>query len=136
MPAMDDVRHGGRPLDPFLHAAVGEDRNGNTVTVLSTLARLGLEPWDVAGELADLTREEARIRLGGFLARSGDVPALGRDHGTVTQRLIDLLPKAPGRTVQAKASAGAMGILPMLAVLMLILFLIQTLFLGSDGAGN
>jgi hypothetical protein len=141
---MDDIRQGGTPFDPFLYAAVGEDRNGNMVTVLSTLARLGLEPWDAAAELAGLTRTEARSRLDGLLARFRDVPALGQDHAAITKRLIDLLPKAAGRHTgrhtgpvnDRVAQAGGMGIGPILAVLMLILFLIGSLFLGSDGAGN
>jgi len=144
MPTMDEMRQGGTPFDPFLYAAVGEDRNGNTVTVLSTLARLGLEPWEAASDLAGLTRDEARSRLGGLLARFRDVPALGQDHAAITQRLIDLLPKTAGRrvgrtterTAERTAPAGAGGIGTILAVLMLILYLINMLFLGSDGAGN
>ncbi|GAA0307007.1 hypothetical protein [Rhodovulum strictum] len=144
MPTMDEMRQGGTPFDPFLYAAVGEDRNGNTVTVLSTLARLGLEPWDAASDLASLTRDEARSRLGGLLARFRDVPALGQDHAAITQRLIDLLPRTAGRrvgrtterTAERTAPAGAGGIGTILAVLMLILYLINMLFLGSDGAGN
>ncbi len=31
-------------FERFLHASVGEDRNGYFVTVLSALARLGLDP--------------------------------------------------------------------------------------------
>jgi hypothetical protein len=140
MPTMDDIRQGGTPFDPFLYAAVGEDRNGNTVTVLSTLARLGLEPWDAAAELAGLTRAEARSRLDGLLARFRDVPALGQDHAAITQRLIDLLPKVAGRqtgrATERVAQAGGMGIGPILVVLLLIFYLIHTLFLGSNGAGN
>ena len=148
MPTMDEMRQGGTPFDPFLYATVGEDRNGNTVTVLSTLARLGLEPWDAASDLASLTRDEARSRLGGLLARFRDVPALGQDHAAITQRLIDLLPRTAGRrvgrttermaerTAERTAPAGAGGIGTILAVLMLILYLINMLFLGSDGAGN
>ena len=140
MPSMDDMRLGGTPLDPFLYAAVGEDRNGNTVTMLSTLARLGLEPWDTAANLADLAPEEARTRLGDLLIRFRDVPALGRDHAAITLRLIELLPIATGRraarATERPAPAGAMGLGSILAVLMLILYLVQALFLGSDGTGN
>jgi hypothetical protein len=135
MPTMDDIRQGGTPFDPFLYA---------TVTVLSTLARLGLEPWDAAAELAGLTRAEARSRLDGLLARFRDVPALGQDHAAITHRLIDLLPKAAGRNTgrhtgrvtERVAQVGGMGIGPVLGVLLLTLYLIHTLFLGSDGAGN
>ncbi|MCC5985238.1 MAG: hypothetical protein JJU42_12825 [Rhodobacteraceae bacterium] len=140
MPTMDDMRQGGTPFDPFLYAAVGEDRNGNTVTVLSTLARLGLEPWEAAAELAGLTQAEARSRLDGLLARFRDVPALVQDHAAISQRLIDLLPKTAGlragRATERLMPAGRIGIGPVLAIGVLILYLIQTLFLGSDGAGN
>jgi hypothetical protein len=140
MTSMNELRQGETPFDPFLYATVGEDRNGNVVTVLSTLARLGVEPWDAAAELSDLTREEARARLGGLLARFGDVPTLGRDGGEVTLRLIDLLPQASSRRVGqgagVSAPTGAMGMGPILAIAMIILFLVQSFFLGSNGAGN
>ena len=90
--------------------------------------------------MAELTRDEARSRLGGMLARFRDVPALGPDHAAITQRLIELLPKTAGRrtgqAIELPAPAGAMGIGPILAVVLLILYLVQALFLGSDGAGN
>lgn len=140
MPTMSDIRKGGTPFDPFLYAAVGEDRNGNRVSVLSALARLGLGPWDAAADLAGLTRAEARSRLGALLASFRDVPALGHDHAAITQRLIELLPtSADRRASQAMAptsAAGAIGIGPILAILMLIIFLLNSLFLGSDGTGN
>ena len=140
MPTMDEMRQGGTPFDPFLYAAVGEDRNGNLVTVLSTLARLGLEPWEAAAELAGLTRAEARSRLGALLARFLDVPSLGKDHAAVTQRLVALLPTVAGRlTGQATervASFGMIGIGPFIALLMLSLYLVHTLILGSVGVGN
>ncbi|WP_155326454.1 hypothetical protein [Alkalilacustris brevis] len=140
MTGMNELRQGETPFDPFLYAAVGEDRNGNVVTVLSTFARLGVEPWGAAAELSELTREEARARLGGLLARFRDVPALGRDGGAVTLRLIDLLPQASsrraGQDAGVSAPIGAMGMGPILAIAMIILFLVQSFFLGSNGAGN
>ena len=44
----------GSDFDAFLQAELGEDRNGVAVTVLSALARVGLEPWTEAKELARL----------------------------------------------------------------------------------
>ncbi|MDQ7777856.1 MAG: hypothetical protein Q4615_19290 [Paracoccus aminovorans] len=46
-------------FDRFLHASVGEDRNGYAVTILSTLARLGLDPWKETAELVTLGRDAA-----------------------------------------------------------------------------
>lgn len=98
---MEGYRQDGTPFDSFLYAAVGEDRNGSLVTVLSTLARLGVDPWSEAAGLSDLARDDGRNRLGALLTRFNDVPALGRDHGSTTARLLDLLPKTSRRqTVQ------------------------------------
>jgi hypothetical protein len=140
MPTMDEMRHGGTPFDPFLYATVGEDRNGNAVTVLSTLARLGLEPWEAAAELAGLTRAEAGIRLDGLLARFRDVPALTQHHAAITQRLIELLPGTAGRraggATEKAGPVGRWGIGPMIAILMLVLVLVRSLLMGPDGTGN
>jgi hypothetical protein len=140
MKGMDVYRRDGTPFDRFLYASVGEDRNGNVVTVLSTLARLGVDPWDEAADLSDLARADARNRLGALLSRFNDVPALVREHGSMTARLLELLPKNSGResvqgaVMSAPAIASRTG--PILAILMVILLLLQTFFLGSDGTGN
>ncbi len=140
MAKTDFLRQGGTPFDGFLYAAVGEDRGGNTVSVLSTLARLGLDPWDEAADLADLPRADARSRLERLLTRFGDVPALRKDHGAIIPRLLELLPKASGRSVgQGTAlpvAAKAMGPGTIFAILMLILFLAQSFFFGATGPGD
>ena len=140
MTRMDGYRQSGTPFDTFLYASVGEDRNGNVVTVLSTLARLGVDPWSEAADLSDLTRDDARTRLGTLLTRFNDVPALVREHGPITARLLDLLPKTSGQqaveatVLSVPAIASRMG--PILAILMLVFWLVQTFFLGTDGSGN
>ena len=80
-------------FEQFLHASVGEDRNGYVVTVLSTLARLGLDPWKEAADLVALRRDAAQARLGTQLARFRDVPALASDYGRVARDLSQLLPE-------------------------------------------
>jgi hypothetical protein len=131
---MDDLRRGGTRFDPFLYASVGEDRNGNRVTVLSALARLGFEPWGAAAELADLKREDARTRFEAILGRFNDVPALGRDRETVTLRLLSLLPQSSGgqadqgENVAAPAGAKRMDLI--LASLMVVVFVMQVFFAG------
>jgi len=140
MARMDFLRQGGTPFDQFLYAGVGEDRSGATVSVLSTLARLGLDPWDEAADLSDLPRAGARSRLGGLLARFGDVPALGSDHGSIAQRLIELLPKTSGRqsgrAPLLSSPAVLSGIGPILGILMLLVILAQAFFFGSSGTGD
>jgi hypothetical protein len=46
-------------FDEFLEASIGEDRNGTTLSVLSALARLEVDPWQEATNLARMTREAA-----------------------------------------------------------------------------
>jgi hypothetical protein len=42
-------------FDSFLFAAVGEERDGIPLSVLSALSRLGLDPRDEAARLSHLT---------------------------------------------------------------------------------
>lgn len=93
MPTLEDLRSGGTVFDPFLYAQIGTDRNNNSVTVVSVLARLGLEPWDAAAELAALHKDEARARLAILLGGCRDVPALAVDKGAIAARLAALLPE-------------------------------------------
>ena len=50
-------------LNAFLFASVGEDKTGVDVTVLSALARVGLDPWGEAARLASLPSEAAALAL-------------------------------------------------------------------------
>jgi hypothetical protein len=135
---MDDLRQSATPLDRFLHASVGEDRNGNPVTVLSTFARLGLDPWEEATDLSRLTQENARLRLGGRLARFRDVAASGS--GATVQRLLDLLPPPAshpargGPTAASRVTAHGFG--PILAIVSVLVLLLQAVFGNSGGSGD
>lgn len=125
----------------FLYASVGEDRNGYVVTVLSTLARLGLDPWKETADLVALGRDNARARLGALLARFRDVPALASDHVRIAQDLIQLLPDAPTPgtlkrvawtvVLGRQGTIGAIG-----AVIALILAIFQTIMGAGLGSGE
>ncbi|MBW0159380.1 hypothetical protein [Sedimentimonas flavescens] len=121
-------------LERFLYASVGEDRNGSSVTVLSALARLDLDPWDVAAELASSGRRAAVSRLGKLLSRSIDVPALATENGEVARSLAALLPgAAPAATSFSDALHKGVAFSPgaVLSVTLVILILIQILFSGT-----
>ena len=49
---------GHSEYNAFLFAAVGEESVG-TLTVLTALSRLGIDPWQEAARLSDLPRETA-----------------------------------------------------------------------------
>lgn len=96
MTVSDVLRPDGPAYDAFLQAEVGEDSTGSTVTVLSALARLGLEPWTEAKELARLSRNSAQVRLKAHLGAMNYIPTLEQASGSVATRLVGLLPtRAP-----------------------------------------
>jgi hypothetical protein len=84
-------------FNDFLFATVCEDRNEMPLSVISALARLDLDPWTEAAELARMPADGAAQRLSALL--SGvvhDSPAQS-DGATIAARLIALLP-TPAKT--------------------------------------
>ena len=123
--------------EKFLYAPVGEDRKGSQVTVLSTLARMGIDPWQEASELTNLSEDSARKRLDILLAKFSDVPTLILDHRAIAARLISLLPnRAISRIATSQAASSdatwhgvaraVLGI-PIYAIIMISLILVQVL---------
>lgn len=128
-------------FERFLYASVGEDRNGYVVTVLSTLARLGLDPWKETADLVTLGRDAARTRLGTLLARFRDVPTLASDHSRVARDLSQLLPESTApRGLKDAALTVADGRLAasgaIWAVLAIFFFLLQMFVVGGAGSGK
>ena len=70
-----------------------EDRNDTPLSVLSALARLELDPWQEAAELAQLPRESAIQRLALSIAALAGGPPPHLEHGIIAARLIALLPR-------------------------------------------
>lgn len=128
-------------FDRFLHASVGEDRNGYAVTMLSTLARLGLDPWNETADLVTLGRDDARARLEGLLSRFRDVPALASDHNKVARDLSRLLPAGQtlGNIKQATstfADSHTGKSRAIWTVLMIVFLLFHMVIVGGLGAGK
>ena len=99
MSRMDYFRQGGTPFDKFLYAVLGQDRAGNTISVLSALARLGHDPWDEAAELSALSSAAAQTRLQGHMARFPDIPAEAWDPHATIPHLVALLPQSSCATI-------------------------------------
>ena len=106
MAAPSQISIGSSPFGPFLYAFVGEDKAGIELTVLSALARLGLDPWKEAAGLADLPRAAAVQAL----AKSIALLPLGNwrevDSPEIAARLVDHLPAAGTPLVAAAPSEG------------------------------
>jgi hypothetical protein len=82
-------------LDPFLFAMVREERDGIPLSTISALTQLGLDPWDEAGRLAGLAKQDAVEQLTGLLLRiPGPSLPLAEEVRQIAVMLIDLLPRA------------------------------------------
>jgi|307.fasta_scaffold03376_2 hypothetical protein len=102
-PVTMTLRRTFRPLRPefdkFLFATVGDEIDGIPLTVVSALARLGLDPREEAGRLSSLSNREAVEQLARLIA---EVPSSFRPLGearVLADGLVGLLPKhGPSRT--------------------------------------
>ncbi len=95
----------GPEFDEFLFAAIGEDRNGTTLSVLSALARLDVDPWREATSLARMSREAAAERLSSLIDALPCDPASAIPSQTSAAALVALLPKGKSPIVQASGNA-------------------------------
>jgi hypothetical protein len=91
------LRRSFRPLRPefdkFLFATVGDEVDGIPISVVSALARLGLDPREEAGRLSSLGNREAVEQLARLIA---EVPGSFRPLGEarlLADGLVGLLPK-------------------------------------------
>ena len=96
-------------FDHFLYATVREDPDGTPLTVLSVLARLGIEPWEEAARLAELPAKAAAPALAALISALPRGSATPPDSATVAARLITLLPRRSEREIAAHSgpSGGA-----------------------------
>ena len=74
------------------------------LSVLSALARLGLDPWQEAAELARLPRRTATERLASLIAALPDGPPAHRDSATIAARVIALLPSRVSSNIPSRAT--------------------------------
>jgi len=79
----------GPEFEPFLYAILGDEQNGMPLTIISALARSGVDPWREAARIARLPKESALEMLARMIPdRSGDEAA------DFASSLISLLPAA------------------------------------------
>ena len=78
-------------FDEFLFARIGDDANGAPLSVVSGLARVDVDPWQEAAELARLPVEAAERRLTALLAGLPEEIVAHSDLKPIAGRLIALL---------------------------------------------
>ncbi len=94
----------GREFDNFLFAAIGDERDGPLLSVVSALARLDVDPWIEAASLAHMPRPLAIGRLTSLLASLPKSSTTGLVPEVIAARLIELLPHAKGFSTPAPAA--------------------------------
>lgn len=90
---------GHSPYNAFLFAAIGEERNGATLTVQSALTRLGFDPWREAARLSGLSRHTAAGALAVAIAMLPEGDWKARESDAIAARLVNWLPAAGSATV-------------------------------------
>lgn len=83
----------------FLFAAIGEESNGMTCTVVSAMARLDVDPWQEAARLSDLPNDIAAASMRQMICKLPGGQWDRSDVGGIAARLVQLLPR-PGRNAR------------------------------------
>ena len=94
-------------LNDFLFASVGEEQNGVTLSVVSALTRLGLDPWEEAARLTPLPKARAAEALATLIARLPISRTLSSDDLAISQRLVELLPDQKTVPMEGRKRAAA-----------------------------
>ena len=89
-------------LNKFLFAAVGEERNGIPLSMMSALAQLDLDPWEEAGRLSTLAKQEAIERLTGLILRLPGMRRPSSEAQQIAAELVDALPMHKGEASPAQ----------------------------------
>jgi hypothetical protein len=105
LPARFSLLHSD--LNDFLFAPVGEEHNGVTLSVVSALTRLGLDPWEQAARLTPLPKARAAEALATLIARLPIRRTLSSDDLAISQRLVELLPDQKSAPLQGRERVGA-----------------------------
>jgi hypothetical protein len=79
-------------LNGFLFADIGIEASGNNLSVLSALARVGMDPWQEGGRLAKLPKPAAIDALAKLIAIMPSSQWSLTDATAIASRLVALLP--------------------------------------------
>lgn len=134
----------GPEFDKFLGASIGANRNGTTVSMLSALARLDVDPWREAVALARMPEEAATRRLTALIGALSEEP-LGVTRGEASAGdLVALLPRMARFPVASPETTLAIVGLPAvqarfavsaLAILVAIAFALSVVASSKGGTG-
>jgi len=95
---------GHSEYNAFLFAAVGEEKVGLPLTVLTALTRLGFDPWREAARLSDLPKETAARVFAVTISMLPEGDWKASDSEAIAARLVNWL---PGRSAAVIPSVAA-----------------------------
>ncbi len=101
-------------LNSFLYADIGVEASGMTLSVLSILARRGVDPWQEASRLAKLPRAAAIDGLTSMIAALPASVWTQAEAAAIAARLVGLLPRrgdAPPATAARSVAWTIPGVL-------------------------
>lgn len=128
--------------DGFLYATVFEERDEMPVKVISALARLDLDPWSEAADLAGMSAGGATSRLSDLLAGVLNSPSSQMECSTTAARLIALLPQPATMSASGSGTAAsgwkgqASSLLGTLWLVLLASMLTSFLMANADGGAS
>lgn len=100
---------GHSEYNAFLFAAVGEEKIGMPLTVMTALTRLGLDPWLEAARLSDLSREMAVRAVTTIIARLPEGDWKASDLESIATRLVNWLPAKSAVTIPSGPAGRSAG---------------------------
>lgn len=122
-------------LDRFLFAAVGEEVDGIPLSVLSALARLGLDPRGEATRLSHLAGGIAADQLARTLARLPGQRWTASELRRIAGGLIVLLPRAT-TSASIGGDAGSVKTSTRVSPLLIVLALAGAVLIGLVSQGS
>jgi hypothetical protein len=103
---------GHSEYNAFLFAAVGEEKVGLPLTVLTALTRLGFDPWREAARLSDLPRETAARALAVKIAMLPEGDWKASESEAIAARLVNWLPARSAAAIPSVGGGRATGTAP------------------------
>jgi hypothetical protein len=131
----------GPEYNSFLYATICADANGTLLSVLSAMARMNLDPWQEAANLAGMPVKAAASRLAALIAALPGTPAAPGETGLIAARLVKLLPGQTRSVLPSltprKTLPGFLGMLTQPRTALYLLFvLIALVFASMWGAAH
>jgi hypothetical protein len=124
-------------LQEFLSAPVWDEKSGTPLSILSAMARLGMDPWGEAARLAEMPRAGAAAALAAILAR---LPRSGPelpDYFRISERLVQFLPEGGSKpapdTHGASGTAAAGGMITTQNIGLIVVAAVVAVFLQVNG---